>query len=128
MLLFCCFAFKSVMTCPENIWYCYFMSLGLFKNSLIVFSFILYKFVFCFHRCVQDRQLLVHMLNMVVFRMTDAFDIPDISEDCLYLNIYSLVTDDDVKLPVQSLFFSLIGLGNMDSIKYHNIFDQIPWQ
>ncbi|KAM6961338.1 cocaine esterase [Aplochiton taeniatus] len=50
------------------------------------------------HMCPQDRELLIHLISQYASLVVD---IPDVSEDCLYLNIYTPAKPgQDAKLPV----------------------------
>lgn len=54
-----------------------------------------------FFRCVQHKQLTLDLLEKFGAMMTE---IPDISEDCLYLNIYTPASRaHSAKLPVRTL-------------------------
>lgn len=72
-----------------------------------MFSLILiqsYK-TMCFFRCIQHRQFLSVLLEMI---NGIAEELPDISEDCLYLNIYTPANRaNDAKLPVRNICCSV---------------------
>ena len=56
------------------------------------------SFLMCF-RCVQNRQMSLNLLESLGMDV----EIPEVSEDCLYLNVYTPARSaEDAKLPVSS--------------------------
>lgn len=67
------------------------MSLLLQKNETVILFDDIYS------RCVQNREQCMNILKN--FSMT--LEVPEVSEDCLYLNIYTPAKpSEDAKLPV----------------------------
>lgn len=66
-------------------------------NKIVIFIWKQWHFVFLYPRCLQPKEVIVDMLaNMFL-----SVEIPEVSEDCLYLNIYTPAKPgDDTKLPV----------------------------
>lgn len=55
-----------------------------------------------FFRCIQQRQYTIDLLDQLGGKLPI---VPDISEDCLYLNIYTPANRArDTKLPVRTLY------------------------